>query len=99
MINQKKKPTLEIHAEQGEYDDSKRGRKRLTVILVGSVENCAAESVHRGTTDHVQHDVLETATDVMIDWHYHGVTAYHSATHDVALAETTEQVLEFSISY
>lgn len=60
---------------------------RHTVILVGRVENGAAESVHGGASDNVEHDVFQAAADVVIDRDDDSIAAYDSAAHHITLCQ------------
>lgn len=58
---------------------------RHTVILVGWVEDGAAESFDCCSTNDVQNDVFQATTDVMIDRYYHSVATYHSTADNISL--------------
>lgn len=61
--------------------------------MIGRVENSATESMHSGATHDIDHNVLQTATDVMIDRYYHSIAANHRATHDITLFQKTADKL------
>lgn len=64
-----------------------------TVILIGRVENSATKSMDSGASNDVHHNVLQAATDVVINRHYHSIAAYHSTTHDITLLQSNGPLL------
>lgn len=63
-----------------------------TVVLIGRIEDGLAEVADRGPAHHVQDDVLQARTDVVIDGDDGGVATQNGATHDISLQKKTTPI-------